>query len=202
MSKISIQKKGLLVLLLIFVTMFILNSFTPLLSDDYFSAFVWPQRVRLNDVSYDPVRRVSSLEDILRGLRGYYDTWGGRVPGSFPVSFFVWQGKEFFNPINAFMMPALVAEIYWLSHEGKVSADFNPSYLIWIFFALWAFNVSFLDTCLWLAGSSNYLWMLVIVLAFLIPYVRSYFDESAFKQYNIPLAIGIFFLGLLAGWSH
>lgn len=202
MSKISIQKKGLLVLLLIFVTMFILNSFTPLLSDDYFSAFVWPQRVRLNDVSYDPVRRVSSLEDILRGLRGYYDTWGGRVPGSFPVSFFVWQGKEFFNPINAFMMPALVAEIYWLSHEGKISADFNPSYLIWIFFALWAFNVSFLDTCLWLAGSSNYLWMLVIVLAFLIPYVRSYFDKSAFKQYNIPLAIGIFFLGLLAGWSH
>ena len=196
------KKKGLLVLLLIFIIMFILNSFTPLLSDDYFSAFIWPQRVALNDVTYAPVRRLSGLEDILRGLRGYYDTWGGRVPGSFPVSFFVWQGKEFFNPINAIMIPALVAEIYWLAHEGTVSVDFNPPYLVWIFFAIWAFNVSFIDTCLWLAGSSNYLWMLVIVLAFLIPYIRSYFDANAFKNSGTRLTIGIFFLGLLAGWSH
>ena len=196
------KKKGLIVLLLIFVLMFILNIFTPLLSDDYFSAFIWPKRVHLNDVSYEAVKRVSSFEDIFRGLRGYYFGWGGRVPGAFPVSFFIWQGKGFFNPINAFMMPALVAEIYWLSHEGKVSVNFNPSYLVWIFFALWAFNVSFIDTCLWLAGSSNYLWMLVIVLAFLIPYIRSYFDVNAFNNHNTKLAIGIFFLGILAGWSH
>lgn len=196
------KKKGLIVLLLIFVLMFVLNTFTPLLSDEYFTAFVWPQRVRINDVSFEAIRRLSGFEDIFSGLRGYYYTWGGRVPGGFPVYLFVWKGKEYFNPINAFMIPALVAEIYWLSHEGKVSIDFNPSYLIWIFFALWAFNASFVDTCLWLAGSSNYLWMLVIVLAFLIPYIRSYFDTNAFKNYNTKLAIGIFFLGLLAGWSH
>ena len=196
------RKKGLIILLLIFILMFILNALTPLLSDEYFSAFIWPQRVRLNDVSYEAVRRVSSLEDVFRGLIGYYFTWGGRVPGGFPVSFFVWQGKEYFNPINALMVPALVAEIYWLSHEGKVSVTFNPSYLIWIFFALWAFNVSFIDTCLWLAGSSNYLWMLVIILAFLIPYIRSYFDNSAFENDTVTLIIGMFFMGLLAGWSH
>ena len=119
------KKKGLIVLLLIFVLMLILNTFTPLLSDDYFSAFIWPKRVHLTDVSYEAVKRVSSLEDICRGLRGYYFSWGGRVPGGFPVSFFLWQGKEFFNPINAFMIPVLIAEIYWLSHEGKVSIDFN-----------------------------------------------------------------------------
>ena len=196
------KKKGLIVLLLIFVLMFILNTFTPLLSDDYFSAFVWPKSVRLNDISYEAVRRKSSFEDIFRGLRGYYFIWGGRVPGGFPVNFFVWQGKDYFNPINAFMVPFLVAEIYWLSHEGKVSAVFNPSYLIWIFFALWSFNVNFYNACLWLAGSCNYLWMLVIVLAFLIPYVRSYFDVNAFNNNNIRFTIGLFFLGLMAGWSH
>ena len=196
------RNKSLFVFLFIFVLMYILNIYTPLLSDDYFSAFVWPHRVRLNDITYEAVGRVSSFEDIFRCLRGYYNTWGGRIPGGFPVSFFVWHGKEFFNPINAFMIPVLIAEIYWLSHEGRVSLDFNPSYLIWIFFALWAFNVSFIDTCLWLAGSSNYLWMLVIVLAFLIPYIRSYFDGNAFKNYNFQLTIGIFVLGLLSGWSH
>ena len=196
------KKKGLIVLLLIFVLMFILNTLTPLLSDDYFSAFIWPQRVPLNDVSYEAVRRISSFEDIFMTLRGYYFGWGGRVPGAFPVSFFIWKGKEYFNPINAFMIPALVAEIYWLSHEGKVSIDFNLSYLIWIFFALWTFNTSFVDTCLWLAGSSNYLWMLVIVLAFLIPYIRSYFDKKAFNQLSIKFATCMLFLGILAGWSH
>ena len=181
MSKKVIQKKGLLVLVLIFVIMFILNTLTPLLSDDYYSAFLWPQGMRINDTSHEAIKRISGFEDIFRGIKGYYYTWGGRVPGGLPVSFFVWQGKEFFNPINALMMSILAAEIYWLSHEGKVSVDFNPSYLIWIFFALWAFNASFVDTCLWLAGASNYLWMLVLVLAFLIPYIRSYFDINAFN---------------------
>ena len=79
------KKKGLIVLLLIFVLMLVLNTFTPLLSDEYFTAFVWPQRVRINDVSFEAIRRLSGFEDIFSGLRGYYYTWGGRVPGGFPV---------------------------------------------------------------------------------------------------------------------
>ena len=94
------KKKGLIVLLLIFVLMLILNTFTPLLSDDYFSAFIWPKRVHLNDVSYEAVKRVSSLEDICRGLRGYYFSWGGRVPGGFPVSMSGTSGFSFFNNIS------------------------------------------------------------------------------------------------------
>ena len=96
----------------------------------------------------------------------------------------------------------LVGEIYWISHEGKVTLNFNPSFIFGIFFALWAFNVKFIDTCLWLAGACNYLWMLVVVLAFLIPYVRNYFDANAYRDSKKKLATGIFFLGVLAGWSH
>ncbi len=196
-------KKGILFLLLVFCFMYILSSLTPLLADDYFSAFLWSGKVRLNDVSsVEAVRRVSSFEDIYRCIKGYYFTWGGRVPGCALVPFFIWQGKECFNPCNAALFTLLVAEIYWLSHEGKVTSDFNLSYLLWIFFALWAFNASFVDTCLWLAGSCNYLWMLVVVLAFLIPYVRSFFDVNAFRDCKKELATGIFFLGILAGWSH
>lgn len=195
-------KKGIFFLLIIFCLMYILNIFTPLLFDDYFSAFIWP-KVRLNDVSsYEAIKRVSCFEDIYRGIKGYYFTWGGRVPGNIPVIFFIWQGKEYFNLLNTFFFTLLVAEIYWLSHEGKVTLNFNPSYIFGIFFALWAFNVSFIDTCLWLAGSCNYLWMLAVVLAFLIPYVRYYFAAAAFKDCRKELAVGIFFLGILAGWSH
>ena len=202
MKNLKACKTGLLYLFIIFVFMYILNSLTPLLTDDYFSAFLWPEKVRINDVSYEALKRVSSFEDIYVGLKDYYLTWGGRVPGGAPVSFFIWQGKEYFNFFNAFLFTILVAEIYWLSHEGKISFDFNPSYIFGIFFALWAFNVSFVDTCLWLAGSCNYLWMLVIVLAFLIPYIRNYFDANSFKDCKKEFAAGIFSLGILAGWSH
>lgn len=196
-------KKGILFLVIIFCLMYILSSLTPLLADDYFSAFVWSGKTaRLNDVSCGAVRRVSSFVDVCRCIKAYYLTWGGRVPGCFPVTFFIWQGKEYFNIFNTIFFTLLVAEIYWLSHEGRVTVNFNPSYIFGIFFALWAFNASFIDTCLWLAGSCNYLWMLAVVLAFFIPYVRNYFDAAAFKNYQIKLAVGMFFLGVLAGWSH
>lgn len=202
MKSFVINKKGILFLFIIFCFMYILNSFTPLLADDYFSAFLWPEKVRLNDVSHEAIKRVSSLEDIFEGLKAYYFTWGGRVPGGAPVSFFIWQGKEYFNFFNALLFTLLVAEIYWLSHEGKITLDFNSSYIFGIFFALWAFNIKFIDTCLWLAGACNYLWMLVVVLAFLIPYVRDCFDVNAFQSSKKELAVFIFFLGILAGWSH
>ena len=202
MKKLATCNSGLIILLMIFSFMYVLNTLTPLLADDYFSAFLWPEKVRLNDVSHEAVKRMASFKDIYEGIKGYYFTWGGRVPGGIPVSFFLWQGKEFFNPCNAFLFTLLVAEIYWLSHEGKLTLSFKASYIFWIFFALWAFNVSFVDTCLWLAGSCNYLWMLVIVRAFLIPYVRNFFDSDAFKNCKKELTTGIFFWGLLAGWSH
>ena len=111
-------------------------------------------------------------------------------------------GKSYFNPVNAVMMTVLVMEIYWLSHEGKITFSFNPSYLFWIFFCLWAFNGSFIDTCLWMSGSSNYLWMIVVVLAFLIPYVRNYYDEKYLQKDTLRLNAGMFLIGTLAGWSN
>ncbi len=196
------NKKGIFFLLIICCFMYVLNSLTPLLADDYFSAFLWPEKIGINDVSHEAIKRISSFYNIYESLKGYYYTWGGRVPGSAPVSFFIWQGKEYFNFFNAFLFTLLVAEVYWLSHEGKVTLDFKPSYIFGIFFGLWAFNVNFVDTCLWLAGACNYLWMLVVVLAFLIPYVRNHFDTHAFQHCKKKLAAGIFFLGILAGWSH
>ena len=201
-GNIIMKKKGLLVLLSIFVLMFILNSFTPLLSDDYFIAFVWPEGMRINGPLPEATQRVSSFTDFFESVRLYYFTWGGRIPGQSLMTFFVWQGKGLFNILNAFVFVILVAEIYWLSHEGKVNLAFDPSYVFWIFFALWAFNVSFYGTSLWLSGSCEYMWMLVILLAFLIPYVRNYYDRDYLKEDSWGISIGMFCLGMIAGDSR
>ena len=196
------NKKGLIGLVCIFIFIYFLNVMTPLINDDYFAAFVWPEGVPINGYLPDDTERINEFSDIFKTLKAYYFTWGGRLPGASPVSFFVWQGKNWFNPVNALMFVFLIMEVYWLSHEGTVSLDFNLSYVMGIFFSLWAFNCSFVDTCLWLSGSCNYLWMTVIILAFLIPYVRNYFNSDFLNNRSYIFSFGVFILGVLAGWSH
>jgi len=195
-------RKAFVLILAVFCLMLILNMMKPLSSDDYFLAFIWPEGMGINGALPETAKRVSSFADIFESLKSYYFVWGGRIPGQSLMTFFVWQGKGLFNVLNAFMFVVLIAEIYWLSHEGKVSADFEPSYVFWIFFALWSFNISFNDTSLWLSGSCEYLWMLVILLAFLIPYVRDYYDRGSVKRDNGAALIGMFCLGVIAGDSR
>ncbi len=202
MNNDNVKTRGLIYLIFIFGIMLIMNSVTPLWADDYFAAFVWPDGVRMLGLLPEGTKRVSEYTDLLMNLKTYYLNWGGRIPGSMPVSFFVWKGKSFFNVINALMMTFLVAEIYWLTHKGIITSRFQGSYIIWIFLIIWTFNISFVDTCLWLSGSCNYLWMMVIVLAFLIPYVRNYYDINTFQRNKFFFSLCMFILGILAGWTH
>ena len=183
------DKKGLVCFLSIFCVMCIMNIATPLLVDDYF-------------VIYNEPDILSHCSRLVKILKAYYFSWGGRIPGSIPISFFIWKGKEYFNILNAFMFTLLIAEIYWLSNKGKITFSFDWPYIFWIFFSLWAFNASFIDTCLWMSGSCNYLWMVVIVLAFLLPYVNCFFDTKASCYSSAEMTVGMFLLGILAGWSH
>ena len=196
------KKNGLWILLLIFCLMFFLNIMTPLIADDYLSTFVLPEGFSTNGIFPEKMEKVATFQDFFNNLKTYYMRWGGRVPGGMPVGIFVLIGKEYFNPVNSFMAVMLIMEIYWLSHEGKISLKFNKSYLIWTFFALWTFNIVFFDTFLWLGGSCNYLWMLVVVLAFLIPYVHNYYSQNMLVKDTTKFTTGMFFLGVLAGWSH
>ena len=183
-AECKVNKKGLFILFFILCFIFVMNMAMPLIVDDYF------------------VSHVSSYKDLYTLLKNYYLTWGGRIPGSAPVIFFLWKGKEYFNFVNAFMFTFLVAEIYWISNKGKISFAFEPSFIIGIFFSLWAFNASFIDTCLWLSGSGNYLWMMVIVLGFLMPYVRNLYDRNFLQVEKLWVTAGMFFWGILAGCSH
>ena len=191
-----------MLLVAIFVYMLLLNYITPLLSDDYFISFVWPKGMRINATLPADAKRVSSFSDVFESLKNYYCIWGGRIPGQTFMTLFAWWGKLFFNGINAFMAVLLIAEIYWISHKGKISLYFEPSNIFWIFFSLWSFNTVFVDIFLWLSGSCEYLWMMVILLAFLLPYVQNYYDPEIHKNDSKLFCIGMFVAGMLAGCSR
>ena len=146
-------------------------------------------------------RRVSSVSDVFESLKVYYLTGGGRVSAALIGAPFVCVGKVLFNPFNSLMFLLLGIEIYWLTHEGEISGNFNSSNLFWIFFALWTFNAPFIGTYLWMSGATNYLWMMVVILAFLIPYVKNFYNSQIYMTSDNKFVLGMFFLGIVAGCS-
>jgi len=193
--------KGLVFLFLFFCLMFIFNIFTPLLNDDYFVSFIWPMGGSINALP-ENAKRIASFYDLLESLKSYYLSWGGRIPGQSLMMFFLWQGKEYFNFFNALAFVILIAEIYWISHEGRITLTFNTQYILWIFFSLWTFNIAFTESFLWLSGACDYLWLMVFLLAFLIPYVRNYYEETLLKKDTFFSNLVVFFLGLVSGCSR
>lgn len=195
------KKKAYVVLFIICCFIFFLNFVKPLSSDDYFLAFIWPEGVKINGILPENAVKISSIHDIFENCRQYYLIWGGHLPSSVIMSFFVWQGKELFNVFNTLVFIFLIAEIYWLSHEGRISFNIDSSWIVWIFLSLWLFNIGFNDTILWMGGAVIYLWCTMIILAYLMPYVQNYYNNKSYGENSLTFAAVMLFMGILAGCS-
>ena len=196
------NKKSIFTFVCLFLFFYILNYLTPMaFGDDYVYSFVWQGRSEYEPL-LDPVKRISSFHDLKDSLWLHYFTWGGRTVSHFLTKFFLWMGKDVFNVSNTLIAVLLVFEIYWCANNGKITLDFKPGRLCWIFFALWAFTPGFSPVFFWLTGACCYLWTTALLLAFLLPYIQKYyfFEEKLMK--NKLFNIVVFFLGIVAGWTN
>lgn len=189
------------ILILIYIFMYALNWLTPLCyGDDYLYSFVWTGEQSFWEPLPEEARRLESFSDVLNSLKAHYFTHSGRTVIFLPVFFFLWQGKFLFNFVNALLFVILVLEIYWITNGGRISLKLKPARICWIFFALWAFTVTFGQVFLWVTGSLNFLFPAVLLLGFLIPYVRKFSGESV--PSSKIFAASMFFAGLIAGWTN
>lgn len=201
-KKQNINKRGLLVLLGIYLFLYILNWLTPLgFGDDYLYSFVW-QGSAMNVPLPANAARISSFSDLLASQWSHYFTWGGRSVAHTVAQFFLWKGKGVFNFVNAFVGALLVAEIYWCIHKGKVSFSFEPKKVFWIFFALWAFTPGFTPVFLWLTGACNYLWTCAMLLGFLVPFIKKYYFPEEKTGDRVLFTGFMFFFGIVSGWTN
>lgn len=184
LEKLKISKKNqkILFLFTIFIMMLVLNFLTPLIADDYSYSFGADGE------------RITNIIDIVIRQVDHWLTWGGRNIAHFIANFFLMYPKAIFNVLNSFMYTALVYLIYKHSQTTK---DEKPLLILLIHLGLYFLTPVFGQNCIWLIGSCNYLWTTVIILSFLLIYRENYK-----KKDTILLTIGMFLLGVIAGWTN
>lgn len=183
---------------LIFFVIFILNSFmVRSAGDDYVYSFMWEGHSMYEPLSAD-ARRIASFQDIAVSSWSYFLTWGGRIVAQSMAMFFLWMPRGVFNVAIALTVVLLVLLMQWTARGGKVTMELPAKSVLITGFFLWAFQANFCGIFIWLDGSCNYLWPMVFLLAWLLPYIRHYMTYGE-ALYGGWLSTLLFLLGLLAG---
>lgn len=162
MDKTNIIQKNksfILIAVLIFVALlfYILNLQTPLYADDYSYSY-----------SFFDGERISDLDDIFLSLRTHYHSLNGRIILQFFSHLFLLIGKGYFNGINtiSFLILGLLVFYHGIGFKYKE----NISLLIFIYCSLFLFTPAFGQSFLWLVGSANYLYGILLILIYLLPF--------------------------------
>ena len=172
-----------IILVSIFLMMLVLNLLTPLIADDYSYA------LNVNGT------RLSGIMDIINFQIRHYLIWGGRTVAHSIAQLFLMMPKFIFDIFNSLIYTLLIGLIYKIA-KGK-NEDDKPCLLLGIHFALYFLSPVFGQNCIWLVGSCNYIWTTTLILLMI-----SQFVLKGDKKDTILRIIGIFLLGIIAGWTN
>lgn len=192
----------LVVLAGVYLFFFLFNYLMPMIfGDDYVYSFIWQGKPMYVPLTGDAMR-VSSWGDLIASQWSSYFTWSGRTVNHTLSQIFLWTGKDIFNFLNAAVSTLLIVEIYWCTHKGVISFDFKRSFLFWVLFSLWVFTPRFSPVFFWLVGACNYLWTTVLLLGFLLPYIRKYYFFHVKFTKSKWFTYGMFVLGMISGLTN
>lgn len=173
--------------------MFYMTRQTPLYSDDLAH--------RLNEDG----SKVMTYRDVFHKANLTYFNWGGRYLADLLINYFVSLGRGLYEVLNALIYVLFACEMHAYVYRNQVSCF----YLTVIYCFLWLFTPSFGGLYLWMTGSVTYLWFMVPVLLHGLIYYRwmegvsdprRVKGEGSFIK-SICFSIGMFALGVVAGWS-
>lgn len=177
-------------LIVIAAAFYALNVLTCLFADDFSYTYTFA----VTQGKY----RISNLYELFLSQRNHYRVMNGRTVAHVLAQLFLMWGKPVFNLINTAAFTALGLLIY--RHGQGRGAPLRPARLFCVFAALWFVSPNFGESFLWLVGSCNYMYVLLFILAALIP-VTDMLDGAApdMAGWKTPL---YFILCVLAGWTN
>lgn len=172
-----------------FLAIFVFNMLTPMMSDDI------PYMLK--------AREANNLWDLVLQEVEHHGFHSGRNVAHLILRIFLCGSKYIFNFFNAVVFMILSLEIYWNASARK-RYDFGLFILVQIL--MWTSAVSFDETILWEDGSCNYLWGAMFIMTFISVYRKVLKDDKQLAQLSkckqILLSVGIFLLGVIAGWCN
>ena len=171
-------KNNIHIYIFLYITILLLNIYTPFNGDDY--------RYTFNYSNWD---RIENLFDVLESQITHYLTINGRtIPHILEQIFAGITGKWLFNIFNTLFL-------IWLINLTTNRITKNPhtkNSLVLITFIAALFLFSYPgQTTFWMAGSLNYLWPATLAL-----YILNLFEDRD-KKYN---TIFVFLTSLLSAW--
>jgi hypothetical protein len=160
---------------------YILNWLTPLVSDDFGIVA--------------SMRGVTSAGRFVQVVGASYMGWDGRLIGAATLRLFAMFDKNVFGVANTLAFLLLTALMY-LHVRGR--GRLRPMLYGFVVVCLWFLVPAFGQVFLWMTGSTVYLWPLLFILAFMLPY-RLHVERPG--RGSVALAVLVFVLGVAAGWS-
>lgn len=186
-SRASVKKICFGVILITsFLLIYILNYLHPLFGDDWMYSMLPDGHIR-----------IQNLGDIFYTQYEHYFTWGGRSVVHVIAQILLWVGTTWGDLLNSIAYIVLTLVIYTIANQGN---KIRPSLLLGINLLIWFFQPAFGSTILWITGSANYLWGTLIILCFLVPYIKILNNPK--EGNSILKAILMFLFGIIAGWTN
>ena len=175
-------------LALIFLLLLAANFLTPMTADDFLFSF-----------SHAHWSRLTGVDEIIPSLAALRLNTNGRVLAHFFVQLFLLAPRWLFNVVNAAMGTMLFYILYRYVRRGEPARDLLL--LVFLFSAVFVLLPAFGQVFLWLTGSCNYSWTVVLTFAFLYPFFAEYMGRGT--ELSLPLRLLHLPLAFAAGaWSE
>lgn len=181
------KKCALLLLLGVFLFMWVCNTFTLEVADDFTYHF-----------SFRTKERITNVFQIFPSMLSHAKFMNGRTVAHFWAQLFEMLPKWIFNLVNSAVFTlqiGLLCRIGTMTAHGETRR--NNALIVIAFSLIWLFQPAFGQVNLWLDGACNYLWAGFAGLAFLLPFVREYLSGKSLHKpwHRVLLCIFGFFCG-------
>ncbi|MFT4223956.1 DUF3329 domain-containing protein [Dysgonomonas sp.] len=182
---VSEQRNIILASILFFIGIYALNHYFPIILDD------WTYSMNVDG------KKIGSLSEIIEYQYLHYFSWGGRSVVHTVAQIMLASGVFLGDVINSIGYITLVLIIYYIANRGNES---NLSLFIGINLLIWFLVPALIENIFWITGSANYLWGTLLILFFLSFYCAAFLSGKSKDRWT--KRIGVFFLGILAGWTN
>ena len=165
---------------LVFYLIFCMTKNYPVHTDEYMYSFIFGTDIKITE----PIQLIISLKRM-------YLEWSGRLVSNFLQQFLIYIGLDIFAILNSFVIILILyfssKIILKLLNETKYRKQEFIIVNILIFIFIWFFTPSFSQDFIWMVGSANYAWPLLLNIILLYYYLTLNKNDKINTKYIILL---------------